>query len=86
MRNRDRNEIIGSILQSIINAKEEEGIRTTRIMYNSFLSYGMVTHYLKVLSENGSLEHDELNKTYRVTDKGLQFLELQSRIGEMLKV
>jgi len=37
MGNRDRNEIIASILPSIINAKEKEGIRTTRIMYNSFL-------------------------------------------------
>ena len=62
MRIRDRNEIISSILQSVINPKADDGIRRTRIMYNSFLSYSMVTHYLKLLSENGSLEYDEPNK------------------------
>ena len=85
MGNRDRNEIIASILQSIINAKEKEGIRTTRIMYNSFLSFSMVMHYLKLLTENGSLEYYRPNKTYRITDKGLRFLELQNEIDEMLK-
>ena len=48
------NEIVASILQSMITAKEEEGIRRTRIMYNSFLSYTMVAHPLKLLTENTS--------------------------------
>ena len=86
MRNRDRNEIVASILQSVINPKADDGIRRTRIMYNSFLSYSMVTHYLKLLTENGSLEYDELNKTYRITEAGLRVLELHNKITEMLKV
>ena len=86
MKNRDRNEIIGSILLSVKNAKERDGIGITRIMYDSFLTHGMVTHYLKLLTKNGSLEHDEPNKTYRITDKGLQFLELQSKISDMLEL
>jgi predicted transcriptional regulator len=86
MRSRDRNEIVASILQSVINPKADDGIRRTRIMYNSFLSYSMVTHYLKLLTENGSLEYDELNKTYRITEAGLRVLELHNKIIEMLKV
>ena len=86
MRSRDRNEIVASILQSVINPKADDGIRRTRIMYNSFLSYSMVTHYLKLLTENGSLEYDELNKTYRITEVGLRVLELHNKITEMLKV
>ena len=86
MRSRDRNEIVASILQSVINPKTDDGIRRTRIMYNSFLSYSMVTHYLKLLTENGSLEYDELNKTYRITEAGLRILELHNKINEMLKV
>ena len=54
-------------------------------MYNSFLSFSMVMHYLKLLTENGSLEYYGPNKTYRITDKGLRFLELQNEIDEMLK-
>jgi predicted transcriptional regulator len=83
---RYRNEIVASILQSVINARKDDGIRTTRIMYNSFLSYCMVTHYLKLLTENGSLEYDEPNKTYRITEAGLRVLELHNKIIEMLKV
>jgi len=86
MRSKDRNEIVASILQSVINPKADDGIRRTRIMYNSFLSYSMVTHYLKLLTENGSLEYDELNKTYRITEVGLRVLELHNKIIEMLKV
>jgi predicted transcriptional regulator len=86
MRSRDRNEIVASILQSVINPKADDGIRRTWIMYNSFLSFSMVTHYLKLLTENGSLEYDELNKTYRITEAGLRVLELHNKITEMLKV
>jgi predicted transcriptional regulator len=86
MGNRGRNEIVASILQSVINARKDDGIRTTRIMYNSFLSYSMVTHFLKLLTDNGSLEYDELNKTYTITEAGLRVLELHNKIIEMLKV
>ncbi len=86
MGNRHRNEIVASILQSVINAKEKDGIRTTKIMYNSFLSYATLINYLKLLTGNGSLEYYGPNKTYRITVRGLRFLELQNKIGEMLKV
>ena len=68
------------------NAGKDDGIRTTRIMYNSFLSYSMVTHYLKLLTENGSLEYDEPNKAYEITGAGLRVLELHNKIIGMLKV
>src|SRR6476620_10540855 len=86
VRNRDRNEIVASILQSVRNAGKEDGIRTTRIMYNSFLSYSMVTHYLKLLARNGSLEYDEPNKADKITEAGLRVLELHNNIIELLKV
>ena len=86
VKNRDRNEIVASILQSVRNAGKDDGIRTTRIMYNSFLSYSMVTHYLKLLTRNGSLEYDEPNKEYRITEAGLRGLELHNKIIGMLKV
>ena len=86
MRSRDRNEIVASILQSARNAGKDDGIRTTRIMYNSFLSYSMVTHYLKLLTGNGSLDYDEPNKAYRITEAGLRVLELHNKIIEVLKV
>jgi predicted transcriptional regulator len=85
VKNRDRNEIVASILKSVRNAGKDDGIRTTRIMYNSFLSFSMVTHYLKLLTENGSLEYHKPNKAYRITEAGLRVLELHNKIIEMLK-
>jgi predicted transcriptional regulator len=46
----------------------------------------MVTHYLKLLTENGSLEYDELYKTYRITEAGLRVLELHNKIIEMPQI
>lgn len=86
LRNRDSNEIVASILQSVNNAGKDDGIRRTRIMYNSFLSYSMVTHYLKMLTENGSLEYNEPNKVYKITEAGLRVLELHNKIIGMLNV
>lgn len=86
MRNRDSNEIVASILQSVNNAGKDDGMRRTRIMYNSFLSYSMVTHYLKLLTRNGSLEYDEPNKAYKITEAGLRVLELHNKIIGMLNV
>lgn len=86
LRNRDSNEIVASILQSVNNAGKDDGMRRTRIMYNSFLSYSMVTHYLKLLTGNGSLEYDEPNKAYKITEAGLRVLELHNKIIGMLNV
>ena len=55
-------------------------------MYNSFLSYGMMTYYLKLLTQNGSLEYDGPNKTYRIAEAGLRVLELHNKIMENAKV
>ncbi len=84
MGNRDKNEIVAAILESTMNAKDEGGIRLTRIMYNSFLSYAMVTYYLKLLTENGSLEYYKPNKSYKITDRGLRFLDLHKKMETLL--
>ncbi len=84
MGNRDKNEIVASILESAASAKDECGIRLMRIMHDSFLSYAMVTHYLKLLTENGSLEYNTPTKMYKITDRGLRFLELHEKMETLL--
>lgn len=84
MGNWDKNEIVASILESAASAKDECGIRLMRIMHDSFLSYAMVTHYLKLLTENGSLEYDTPTKMYKITDRGLRFLELHEKMETLL--
>ena len=49
-------------------------------MYNSFLSYYQVKEYLTILLDNGLLKHNSGIQKFRITEKGLKFLELCDQI------
>jgi len=82
MKYRSRTELIAVILSSALGGK---GVSLTRIMYSAFLSYGQVKQYFQLLIEYGLLEHDEENKVYRTTNKGMQYLELYRQMEELVK-
>lgn len=60
------------IIAAILNVARQ-GVCKTRIMYIANLSYRLLEKYLKETVELGFLGFD--NSGYRVTDKGLAFLE-----------
>ena len=69
---RTRADLIAVVLSS---AAKEGGAPLTRIMYNSFLSYPQIKQFSQFLLEHGLLEHNELEKVYKTTGKGFQYLE-----------
>lgn len=79
---RNREEIIGSILES---ADKPEGMSKTRIMFNCFLSYTQLTEYLDHLVISGLLENDTVGKSYKTTLKGLDFLDLYNKMEAIAK-
>ena len=81
MKYRDRTEIITLILTS---ASRTSGVLKTKIMYEAFLSFSQLEEYVGLLLRNGLLEHDELRKTYKTTEKGLRLLELCKSINEIV--
>ena len=81
MKYRDRTEIITLILAS---ASRMNGVLKTRIMYEAFLSFSQVEEYIALLLRNSLLEHDNLKKTYKTTEKGLRLLELCNSINEIV--
>ena len=81
MKYRDRTEIITLILAS---ASRMNGVLKTRIMYEAFLSFSQVEEYIALLLRNSLLEHDDLKKTYKTTEKGLRLLELCNSINEIV--
>lgn len=83
MVSRSRHEIFASILKSA--ARNTEGTRITRIMYESLLSYTMISRNLKELVEAGLLENEPEITSYKITDKGLRFLELVENMKDMIK-
>jgi predicted transcriptional regulator len=79
MGNRNRTEIVGSILDAA-----NGGTTKTKIMYIAFLSYNQLNEYLSLLIENNLVEYLDGTKTFKTTEKGLFFLKVHNEIGELL--
>jgi predicted transcriptional regulator len=54
-------------------------------MYTAFLSYNQLKEYLSVLIENNLIEYLDGTKTFKTTEKGLNFLKTHNEIGELLQ-
>jgi predicted transcriptional regulator len=80
MGNRSRTEIVGNILDA-----SNGGASKTKIMYTAFLSYNQLKEYLSVLIENNLIEYLDGTKTFKTTEKGLNFLNMHNEIGELLQ-
>ena len=75
MKYRDRNEIIAQILESANGNR----IRLTKIMYYVYLSHAMTREYLVLLIK----QHLDGERTFKTTDKGMNFLRLHNRVQEL---
>ena len=80
MRYRSRTEITAMILDAAYKETTK-----TKIMYNAYLSYNQVKEYISILIENNLLEYLEGARTFRTTEKGLNFLKMHNAIGELLQ-
>jgi predicted transcriptional regulator len=81
MKYRSRTDIFASILQS---ANSNKGVGITTIMYKSFLSHYQLKKYLSIMLENELIKLEEEEHLYRITEKGLRFLQLFSNINELI--
>ena len=80
MGNRSRTEIVSSILDAA-----NGGTTKTKIMYIAFLSYNQLNEYLSILIENILVEYLDGTKTFKTTEKGLNYLKMHNEIGELLQ-
>jgi predicted transcriptional regulator len=79
MKKRSRTEIVGNILNAA-----NGGATKTKIMYIAFLSYNQLKEYLSVLIENNLIEYLEGTRTFKTTEKGLNFLKMHREMAELL--
>jgi len=79
MKYRDRNEIIAQILESASGNR----IRLTKIMYDVYLSHSMTREYLVLLMKKGLIEYLDGERTFKTTDKGMNFLRIHNRVQEL---
>jgi predicted transcriptional regulator len=80
MKNRSRTEIVAMILDAA-----NGGATKTKIMYIAFLSYNQLKDYLYAMIENNLIEYLEGTRTFKTTEKGLNFLTMHNEIGELLQ-
>ena len=78
MKYRSRTDIIRDILEAA-----NGGSTKTRIMYKAFLSYAQLKEYLGVLSESGLIQYSQVEMTFSVTPKGVQFLKAYEQMSEL---
>ena len=72
MRHRDRNEIIAQILECYNRNKATQ----IKIMSDTYLTFYSAKEYLLLLLENGLVEYQEGERTFKTTEKGINFLSI----------
>ena len=82
MRHRDKSEIVASILRIL---SEKNGMGFTKIMFCSYLSYKQVNRFLNLAVGNGLLDYDVSTRLYNITRRGQDFLELYTKMENLLK-
>jgi predicted transcriptional regulator len=70
---------------NILNAANG-GANKTKIMYNAFLSHGILKEYISFLIEKNLLEYIEGSRIFKTTEKGLNYLKIHNEIDELLKI
>ena len=79
MKYRDRNEITAQILE-IANGSR---VRLSKIMYDAYLSHTVTKEYLGLLIEKGLIEYIDGERTFKTTEKGVNFLNILNRVQEL---
>jgi len=82
--NRSRTEI-GSQILSIVKSYGYHGFKQTIIMYDVYLTSSELREYLIALTVHGLLIYEPPMRRYDITEKGLRFLEVYDKLGDMLK-
>jgi predicted transcriptional regulator len=77
MKKRDRINIIRLILE--VSNEADYAKKTTKIMYKALLNHPQLKEYWTVLTESDLLSYDVDTHTFKITEKGLKFLNAYSR-------
>ncbi len=78
MKYRSRTDIVSQILDAA-----NGGTTKTKIMYKAYLSYAQLKEYLAIMIENGLLEQDTANNTFKTTEKGIKFSRVYAHMDDL---
>lgn len=81
---RGRFEIIGEILS--LTADGDDGVVKTSIVYDANLNFNIANKYLSMLLEEGLVRMvDGPTMKYKITERGLRFLDMYEDLKGMAK-
>jgi predicted transcriptional regulator len=83
MNKRDRINIIRLILE--VSNEADYAKKTTKIMYKVLLNHPQLKEYWTVLTESDLLSYDLDTQTFKITEKGLKFLNAYSNTGKLIE-
>lgn len=81
MKYRSRMEIVAVILQSAM-----KGATKTKLMYGAYLSYAQLKEYLAFVQERDLVAYEEGLQLYRLTPKGLHFLNVYDEVRDFVSL
>jgi predicted transcriptional regulator len=81
MKYRTRSEIIAQVLRTA-----NSGATKTRIMYGAYLSYAQLKEYLEFLESKALIMREQGTELYRLTAKGLEFLEKFEEMNDIISL
>ena len=89
MEYRSRNKIIISILHAAADAiaknnTNEHWVKQTDIMHKTDLSHVYFEAYLSLLQQKDLIEYNSQDQIFRITDKGMRFLQINNQISKLL--
>ena len=79
MKYRDRTEIAAQILETA----KGNGERLSKIMYDGYLAHTVTKEYLGLLIEKGLIEYVDGERTFKTTEKGMNFLRIHNSVQEL---
>ncbi len=62
------------------------GAIISHIMFKAYTSHAQAKSYLGELIENGMIEYDVLDRKYRTTMKGIEYLQAMESISSILAI
>jgi len=81
---RTRAEIVSQMLDA---AREDaQGVTKTKIIYSGGLSYTQSKEYLRLVLDRGLLEYHGTRNRYRLTQKGVEYLEMFRRSRALTEI
>jgi predicted transcriptional regulator len=81
MQNRLKDEIIRDILK-VANG----GATMSQVMFKAYVSHSQAKGYLASLIERQFISYDQLDRTYRTTSPGIDYLKAAEQISDILSI